>query len=225
MNSSYDWNKYNYKINNLALKIHNYNLRSKFNFIENNHYNHIRDIYALSLLLLRKKKNKKNTVLDYGGNLIAHSNLINKINIKDFKFYIYNPFSQIEKKKLHFKYEFLKDINYLYNKKFDLLYFGSSLQYLENFSILESLNFFQKCNYVLITHTPISFNLKSKLVIKQQNHKNLYQNIYSMKYIEKKLLKNQFQLIFMSLNDHKYSGLKKKYKNIHSVNVLFKKKN
>lgn len=224
MNSSFDWNKYNAKRNSQAIKIHNYNLRSNFNYFESNHYNHIRDIYALSLLLLNKKKKETRRVLDYGGNLIVHANLINKISIKNLIFYIYNPFSQINKKKLSFKYKFLNNQKHLFKKKFDLLYFGSSLQYLENLSDFENLDFIQNCKFILITHTPVTFDSKEKLVIKQKNQINLYQNIYSIKYIEKKLLKKKFKLIFKSINDFKYSGLRKKYKNLNSVNMLFEKK-
>ena len=58
MNSSFDWKKYNAIRNSQAIKINSYNLKSKFNYIEKNHYNHIRDIYAISLLLLNNGKNK-----------------------------------------------------------------------------------------------------------------------------------------------------------------------
>ena len=224
MNSSFDWKKYNAIRNSQAIKINSYNLKSKFNYIEKNHYNHIRDIYAISLLLLNNGKNKIISVLDYGGNLIVHSNLVNKINIKKFKFYLYNPYASIIKKKFSFRYKFIIDKNYLYKKKFNLIYFGSSLQYIEDFSAICNLKFIESSDYILITHTPISFNKKNKLLFKQKNQSNLNQNIYSIDYIKKVLLRNKFQLIFKSLNEHKYSGLKKKTKDIYSVNMLFKKK-
>ena len=40
---------------------------------------------------------------------------------------------------------------------------------------------------------------------------------------KKKLLKNKFTLIFKSINDFNYSGLKMDKKNIKSMNLLFKK--
>ena len=82
MNTSYDWSQYNKLRNKLAIKIDKYNLKSKLNFFEQANYNHIRDIYALTLILISGKKGKGN-VLDFGGNLIAHANLINKINKQD----------------------------------------------------------------------------------------------------------------------------------------------
>ena len=80
MNSSYDWSQYNNQRNKQAIKINNYNIRSKTNFFEQGHYNHVRDIYALSLILMGKKRGKIK-VLDFGGNLMVHANLVNKIKI------------------------------------------------------------------------------------------------------------------------------------------------
>ena len=222
MNSSFDWFKYNSERNKEAIKINLHNKRSNINFFEKGHYNHIRDIYALTLLLL--KNNKNNTILDFGGNLIVHANLINKININNFFFYIFNPHITAIKKKLSFKFKLIFNEKNFINKKFDFLYFGSSLQYINNFNLLHKLKFIEKSKYILITHTPISFNLKNKFILKQNNQKNLFQNIYSYKFINNKILKNKFKLIFKSVNDHKYSGLKKKYKSVYSMNMLFEKK-
>ena len=223
MNTSYDWSQYNKLRNKLAIKIDKYNLKSKLNFFEQANYNHIRDIYALTLILISGKKGKGN-ILDFGGNLIAHANLINKINAKNLTFHIFNPHIKSVKKNLYFKYKLINKEKLLQNQKFDLLYFGSSLQYIKKISNLKSLNFLDKSKYILITHTPISFGLRDVLYLRQVNQRNLYQNIYSFNFINKKILNNKFKLIFKSINDYKYSGLKKKFNHIHSMNLLFKRK-
>ena len=223
MNSRYDWSKYNKKRNIEAIKIDKYNSKKTINYFEKGIYNHIRDIYALTLLLAKGKKNTQ--VLDYGGNLISHCNLLNKINTKRTFFLIYNPYILNINKKLNFKYKVSSNISDIINKKFNLIYLGSSLQYISDINNLVKTKIILNSNYVLITHTPVSFK-EQKVVkkLRQSNHKELFQNIYSYKLIYQKLLKNKFKLIFKSINHQKYSGINKKYKKIYSVNLLFKKK-
>lgn len=223
MKSRYDWSNYNKKRNIEAIKIDKYNSKKIIHYFEKGIYNHIRDIYALSLLLAKGKTNTQ--VLDYGGNLISHCNLLNKINTKKISFLIYNPYINNINKKLNFKYKLSNNISDIKNKKFNLIYFGSSLQYISDINSLIESKIISKCNYVLITHTPLSFK-EQKVVkkLRQSNHKELFQNIYSYKFIYQKLLNKKFELIFKSINHQKYSGINKKYKNIFSVNLLFKKK-
>ena len=52
----YNWQNYNFKSNKLSKKIINFNKKHKFNFIEQNIYNHIRDIFCLVLILSKKGK-------------------------------------------------------------------------------------------------------------------------------------------------------------------------
>ena len=223
MNSRYDWSNYNKKRNIEAIKIDKYNSKKTIHYFEKGIYNHIRDIYALSLLLARGKKITQ--VLDYGGNLISHCNLLNKINIKKIFFLIYNPYINNINKKLNFKYKLSNNISDIINKKFNLIYLGSSLQYINDINNLIKSKIISKSNYVLITHTPLLFKeQKAVKKLRQSNHKELFQNIYSYKLIYQKLLNKKFKLIFKSINHQKYSGIKKKYKNIFSVNLLFKKK-
>ena len=221
MNSSFDWSKYNADRNKEAVKINKFNLSSNFNYSEKGIYNHIRDVYALSLTISKGKKKTK--VLDYGGGLISQSNLINKISLKNYNFTIYNPYIKKIKKKFLFNYSATDNIKKLNKEKFDLIYFGSCLQYVKNAELLIKLNFIVKSKFILITHTPLSFDAKSFVHEKQKNQKNLSQKIYTYDFIKKKLLKNKFTLIFKSTNDFKYSGLQKKKNHIKSMNLLFKK--
>ena len=95
--------------------------------------------------------------------------------------------------------------------------FGSSIQYLNSLSDLNNVNF-KNVSAVLITHTPIS--ISKKYISKQENSKNLYQNIHSIKDVIKFFKKKKFNLEFKSRNEDKYISAKKKYKTF-SLNMLF----
>ena len=113
--------------------------------------------------------------------------------------------------------------------KFDLIYFGSSLQYIRNLKELGNLKFIGKSKYVLISNTPIILNnnktyRENKTNVKRKIVKNLFQNIHSYRDITKNLLRNRFSLKFKSINEIQYSCLKKRKKNVYSLNLLFKNK-
>ena len=224
MKTYFDWLQYNSKRNKEAIRIYNYNLKSKVNYIEKSFYKNVRDIYALSLLLA-KRTNSISNVLDYGSNLIPHSNLLNKIDVSKYKFFIYNPLIKKINKRLKLKFEFVNKIKDLKKNRFDLVYFGSSLQYIQNLKEIGDLQFMKRSNYILITHTPISLNNSKNYQENQANDNNLIQSIHSYREITKNLLRGCFNLKFKSINEFKYSGLKKRKKNVHSLNLLFKNKN
>ena len=68
------WRKYQRKIKKWSLKMTAYNKINDFNILETEPYNHVRDIFCLSLTKI-KPKNKKINILDYGSNILALSNL------------------------------------------------------------------------------------------------------------------------------------------------------
>ena len=221
MKSKYDWLRYNDQRNKEAINILKFNQKNQINFFEKGLYNHVRDLYAFSIILASQPNLKAVTkILDYGGNLISNSNLLNKIEIKK-KIFIYNPFI---KKKLSLSKSNIEIINKPNNiKTIDLTYFGSVLQYFENLENLNGKLVFLKSKYILITHTPITLIYKD-FTVKQKNAKNLYQKIHSIKDISNTLLKNKFQIIFKSVNDFKYSGINKRPKETYLLNLLYKKK-
>jgi len=57
-NKIYNWKKYNLNKSKLIQKIILYNQKNNFNFLEKNHFNHTRDIIALSIATIKKKKFK-----------------------------------------------------------------------------------------------------------------------------------------------------------------------
>ena len=221
MNNNFDWTNYNLKRNKEAIKINNYNLRQNVNFLEKGVYKNVRDIYALSIIVSQIGKKKIN-ILDFGGNLMPHVNLSNKIDIKNINIYIFNPFSKNNKlKKKNLKIVTLKKYEQLQKIKFDLIYFGSVLQYIENLMILKK-KIINNSKFVLITHTPIIFSKKNFKEV-QKNESKLIQKIHSFDELKKKIF-IKFNLIFKSVNDFKFTGLRKNKKNTYSLNLLFKKK-
>lgn len=216
---TYEWKSYNSRNNNLAKKIISFNKKNNFNYIENNNYNHIRDIFCIAILF-NKKKSRKTKVLDYGSNLLALSNISSKIDTKSFIFSIYDPFyiKKYKNIKNQFLINFFTDKSKLKSTKFDIINFGSSLQYLENIELLNNTINFKFVKTILITHTPISLSKSFKS--KQKNHKNLIQNVHSLNSIKKYFNKFGFNLVFKSRNDEKYIACKTK-KKTYSLNLIF----
>ena len=219
----YSWSKYNKQNSKLSNKIIKFNNSNKVNFIEDGLYNHIRDIFCLTILF-NKKKTGKTKILDYGSNLLALSNISSKIDVKLFDFSIYDPYYSNEYKNItkKFKIKFYTNKNQLKFKKFDIVNFGSSLQYVEDIKSLTNTINFKSSKAILITHTPITFSNKYKS--RQKNHKNLIQNVHSLDDIKKYFNKVGFTLKFKSRNNEKYIACEKKRKKTHSLNLVFIKK-
>ena len=216
--SKYEWKNYNLKNDVLSKKITFYNKDNKFNFIENNNYNHIRDIFCLGLLINNNKK--KSNVLDYGSNILALSNIKNKIEIPKFNFFIFDPFAKKKIKTTQpFKITIFNNKVDLNKKKFDIINFGSCIQYIENFNQIDKHLDFSKISNIIISHTPLT--LKKTYIASQSNHKNLKQIIYNYHDIIHYFQKKKFKLIFKSKNPDKYIALKQKNPQTFSLNLIF----
>ena len=219
----YSWSKYNKQNSKLSSKIIRFNNFNKVNFIEVGLYNHIRDIFCLTILF-NKKRNEKTKILDYGSNLLALSNIVSKIDVKLFDFSIYDPFYSKDHTNIKkvFKIKFFTEKSNLKFKKFDVINFGSSLQYIENINKLNDTINFESVKTIIITHTPITLSKEYKS--KQKNHKHLIQNVHSLSNIEKYFNKIGFKLVFKSRNDEKYIACEKKHRKTYSLNLIFIKK-
>ena len=217
--SNYKWEKYNIKNMKLAKKFITLNKKNKFNFIEKGLYNHVRDILCLSLLINKKKKLN---VLDYGSNILSLININKKIDINLFNFFIYDPFLK-EKKNIKnpFKISILNKKKDLQKKHFDVVNFGSSIQYIKNLKDIEETINFLKVSSVVITHTPLT--LKKEFISKQTNHKQLSQKIYNYYNIINFFKKKKFKLIFKSRNKNKYVASLKNKTSTFSLNLVFNK--
>ena len=217
------WKLYNNEKKQLLKKVINFNNKNKFNFLENENYNHIRDILSLTLSNIKFEK-KKAKILDYGSNLLTISNLVNKINISKFNFVIYDPFLDSKQKKYNLKninYKLVNDYKKIIKDQFTLINFGSSIQYQHNFfTNFEQFNL-SRTKFIVFTSTP--FSLSKTYISKQSNHTNLMQKVYSFDYVVKKFKSKKFNLIFKSRNDDRYIACKKKIHKTFSLNLVFKK--
>lgn len=222
MKSNY-WQEYNLSKKKLIKKILNFNKKNKVNYFEDFHFNHTRDILALGLSLAEQKK-KKFQVLDYGSNPLSLVNLTNKINLKNINFTIYDPFFTQKSKKINIKNVIYKTKNSekeVFKKKYDLIHYGSSIQYQDNFlKKLKEINLIHT-GYLVITHTP--FSMKGYYKTKQTNHPNLSQNIYSLPKLINTLKSKNFKLIFKSINNDKFKACKIEKFKTYSFNLFFKK--
>ena len=217
--SNYKWENYNIKNMKLAKKFISLNKKNKFNFIEKGLYNHVRDILCLSLLINKKKKLN---VLDYGSNILSLININKKIDINLFNFFIYDPFLKEKKNIKHpFKISILNKKKDLQKKHFDVVNFGSSIQYIKNLKDIEETINFLKVSSVVITHTPLT--LKKEFISKQTNHKQLSQKIYNYYNIINFFKKKKFKLIFKSRNKNKYVASLKNKTSTFSLNLVFNK--
>ena len=217
---NYDWKKYNLKRSLIAKKIVEFNKKSKFNFLEKKPYNHIRDIFCLSITTLKKSKRLK--VLDYGSNVISLSNIKNKINTNEYKFFIYDPFEKNKKPSLKpLKYEIINNESDIKKVHFDIINFGSSIQYIYDLKRLSKIINFSKTYRIIITHTPIT--LKKEFITKQSNHKNLKQIIYNYDYLQSFFKKKKFKLIFKSRIENIYTASLKNKSSTFSLNLIFDK--
>jgi len=217
------WENYNNELLKLSEKLIIHNLKNEFNFVETNLYNHVHDILVLSILLLGP--NNQKSILDYGSNIIPWSNICNKIDVGNLKVTIFDPFS-VDNKKIKLSEKFFVKIvnskNYLDINNYDFLIFGSSSQYINNFSEILDSEILLKCNLVLFTHTPLS--KKATFNSNQYTGYKGNQIIRSFKYLVRKMKKNNFDLIFKSIMPAELASVDTEKVNITIYsNLLFKK--
>lgn len=219
--SHYNWNQYNISNLTLSKKLIKFNKKHKINYIEKGLYNHVRDLFCVTLALRNNYKKKVN-VLDYGSNLLALSNIISKININQLNFSVYDPFLEKNKKIINpFKINFLSKSKDLKKKEFHIINFGSSIQYLRNIDIIKKEINFKKVNTIIITNTPIAIG--KAYTSEQSNHPLLIQNIHTLKRIEKFFRNIGFNIVFVSRNENKYIACKVKKSKTYSLNLILKK--
>ena len=216
------WETYNNNLLDLSEELLNHNIKNEFNFVETDLYNHVHDILVLSLLLA---KEKDLNILDYGSNIIPWSNISNKINLDNLKVTIYDPFANNEKEMQlfkNFKVKVLNSTKVLKEKKYDFLIFGSSSQYIKNFSEVLNSDMILNSNTVLFTHTPLS--RKRDFISKQHTGYKGNQIIRSFHFLKEKMEKNNFELIFKSVLPSELASVdKEKTKNTVYSNLLFKR--
>tara|TARA_B100002051_G_C16602526_1_gene568818 strand:- start:95 stop:895 length:801 start_codon:yes stop_codon:yes gene_type:complete len=193
-------------------------------------YSHLPD-----LLSIIYKENNKISFLDYGA---ANLNLYYYLDKKfeNFKYYFVDQ--EIIKEKVDeiiqekkFNNIFLKEIEHI-NEKLDMVYFGSSLQYLENYKNC-LIKCCKKTRYILISQLPVFFNsnLSDTIVMKQLNmHPEInYLYLFNFEPLVTFLNKNNYNLVEKNINKvTKFLNFKNfdknKYKDINMYDLLFEYK-
>jgi len=221
--------------NNYPLKNIDVDLIKSKSFAKNNLLPYISYSHLPHLLHIIYEKKNRLFLYDYGaGNL----NLYYYLNYK-FKNlnYIFKDQKIVEQKiKMIIKEDNLKNLftsDQEYQIYYDIVYFGSSLQYIRNYKE-ELLTFFNKSKYLLISQTPFFDNnqLKEKIILKQLNmHPEInYLYLFNLNYFIKYMKENNYELVEKSINKvTKFLNFKnfdkKKYQNINMYDLLFRIKN
>ena len=219
MTNNYSWIKYNLNIQKLINQNIAFNKKFMFNAVDNSYYTQTRDIFALVA-----NTSKVINILDFGSNLSLISNLSNKIDTRAKKFFVYDPFYSLKDdiKIKNINYKIFSNFTDIIKIKFDLIHFGSCIQYIENIENYIKLLTLNKKSKILFTATP--FNLFTKYKTKQTNHKNLFQTVHNYKDLCKLLKFNKFNIIFKSSMNIKLAKLKIVKPNTYFLNILFQMK-
>ena len=137
---------------------------------------------------------------------------------------MYDPFYSLKDdvKIKNLNYKIFSNLTEIIKIKFDLIHFGSCIQYIQNFdSYLKILKSNNKSK-ILFTATP--FNLYTKYKTKQINQKNLFQTVHNYHNLCKLLKLKKFDIIFKSSMNIKLAKLKTVKPNTYFLNILFQMK-
>lgn len=183
--------------------------------------------------LIKNLNLKKIKFLDIGAGSLSLYVYLN-MKIKNLNYYYYDLPNYIElnkkiKKKLNLKnliiYEKITNLK----EKFNLVYFGSSLQYMKNYKIIIK-KLLKKSNYFLISLTPFyECGETDKIIVKQVNLSDniLFHYIFNLKDFIKFMKNNNYILVANEQNLKvkflNFKNFEKKYKNLRMLNLLFKK--
>ena len=187
------------------------------------------------LLELIYEREEKLNFFDYGGGNLNLYFYLNK-KFKKICYYFKDQNKVEEKVKDIIRNDGLENLfvnNNNIESYIDILYFGSSLQYVENYKEELSL-FFKKTKYILIAQSPFfqNKNLDEKIILKQINmHPNInYLYLFNLDNFINFMDKNGYELVEKNINKvTKFLNFKnfnrQKYKNINMYDLLFKFKN
>ena len=222
------WRAYNEKLIALEKEMLDFNNTNEFNFIEDSFYPHVRDLSALVITNLANSNKKSHLkVLDYGSNTSPIVNLKNKIPTQEIEYVIYDPTNSNYSKNrdLDFiDYYIVSDLKELEQQYYDLIIFGSSIQYIPEVFDVFGRSYITNSSQILFTHTPLS--LGEQLVFKQQSPSYTGDRIHhSYQEIKDFFEEKDFDLIFKSALPPKFSGVSTKYLDkVVYINLLFSRR-
>lgn len=199
-----------------------------------NEYNHIRDITSLCISLLCAERKGTINILDIGGGFaVSYIELLKRCTLQNYFYTV----CEIDVFCQHYQaHSFLKEKNICFInslekivKRYDLVLFGSSLQYFSNYSetLADIIQRAQFPEYILMTHTPVtSYPTFATAQVNMDNKKipNWIFNIDSLGHV---FLKNGYSCLFRSAISRAgvFDDFKEEYVNYRSANLLFKKQN
>ena len=202
------------------------------NFEINNNKPYITYTHLLDLLSVIEKKEIFN-FLDYGaGNLNLFFYL--RKNIKNLNYFFFDQPEILKILKNYNETQNFEKLNICSNfkkEKLDLVYFGSSLQYLKKYKS-EISQFKNSTNYLLISQAPFFRNkdIKNEFLIMKQinmhpkiNYLYCFNYDYFIDFMEQnnlKLIDKNFNRVTKFLN---FKNFDKQYKDIDMYDLFFKK--
>lgn len=133
-------------------------------------YPHVRDLLAI-VIALKQQTCLPSTLklLDYGSNLSVWQSVRERVNLDVVDWTIFDPFASNLGSHVQ---EHPTIVSHLLElEKYDVINFGSVLQYVDDLSKLPLTQLLKKDSVILVTHTPISLGRNSPL--RQLNHPEL----------------------------------------------------
>ena len=217
--------KNNYPLHNLNLLFEN-----QYNNFHKNNFNFNKDLFHnLKGCFL---KNKTIKILDYGGeNLDLYLFLKKKfpkatiivINQKKLN----NVLKNFIKKKKIKNIQVFSDIKKINNIKLDLVYFGSSLQYMKNYEEILKFLLKKKVKYFCISATSFFYSKKfnKKIILKQVNLLPYILYCYSFNFIHINSLfsKYGYKIINKKFNPYKKINFRNFSIKVEYLNIQYKK--
>ncbi len=216
--------KKNYPLDNVENffkeQLSNFEKKIKFN----------KNLYKI--LSIYFKKNSKINLLDYGGeNLDLYMYLIKnfpkiKINVLNQP-KLSNELKKIIKNEKINNIKVFSNINQIKSKKFNFIFFGSTIQYLRNHEdVLDKLSKnTSRFLYIAATSYFYEKNLRKKILVKQVNLLPviLYCYIYNFHYFTQMMVKKKFKILFKRKNEFKKISFNNFEFKIDHLNILFKR--
>ena len=219
---------------NYPLTVIDKDLEHSKNFIIKDSRPYISYVHLPDLLEVISDNKQRIIFFDYGAGNLSLFYYLNR-KFKNIKYFFKDQLIVEEKVKKIIENEKIENLylsDNLNSQTIDLLYFGSSLQYIDDYKdILKS--FFKKSKYILISQTPFFDNehYKETIVLKQLNmHPNInYLNLFNFNFFLNFMKKNDYQLIERNVNKvTKFLNFKNfdknKFKDIDMYDLLFKYK-
>ena len=204
------------------------------NFIIKDSRPYISYVHLPDLIEVISDNKQRIIFFDYGAGNLSLFYYLNR-KFKNIEYFFRDQLIVEEKVKKIIENDKIKNLHLIDNlnsQAIDLLYFGSSLQYIDDYkNILKS--FFKKSKYILISQTPFFDNehYKETIVLKQLNmHPNInYLNLFNFNFFLNFMKKNDYQLIERNVNKvTKFLNFKNfdknKFKDINMYDLLFKYK-